>query len=1287
MDRATNETPNLIKLAYILLRIAPELIIKHIDRTYPGGLENAIKENKKILKQRLSTDEFRRVCQVEDQLQHNIHSYYHELVNNTILDGAVLDDLISKGIISIDEREKVKRCPNQSARNEMIIDLLKSRPCNVRDTLIDALHKSGHVDNDLLDRIMDTKVDTKVEKLKQSEINEWSIRLEKNYFVLVQQTTSLESVVDSLISSEVLSIDDSSDIMSIANRSDQVRELIGKIRNKTAYDNFLCALRQDEVNDQLAEMLETTEISEEEKRSRIAAKLNCPIFKAISIDIAIVMYTVILDTKPHNIQLDKPKSSDDCELKTLQNYYNSIIDVQDIGDEQYDEMLNKVAGIMERIFGSSQELYFKIELLEHLGTEVIHEMHKILRNMKDNAVIKSLQMKIKDMEEDSKESIPKNVRLTQLNAIEQWIHYDKTFAETKASEEVVAAIENHSCVTIIGSPGSGKTATSQHVALIYMQKGYQLVPIDSPDEIITYGNPNKQQIFVYDDILGVFGVDHDKLDRLERKREMLMLVLENDSKLIMTCRKSVFKASEMLCTFQSTKVFFLKNVVDLENKQFCISEDEKQCILKMHCFSVGMNPNTYSSWSFESANIMFPLLCRLFANEKKYQDIGLRFFNEPHECLYEKLDEMKCRNKIYYAALVLCMINKGKLSEDDFPEIKVKQLIYRTCRLNDGTPKLDLIDALDHMLETYVTQCDGVFRFIHDCIFEVTASHFGNQYPNLIIEYLDSNYIAHKVRFISEESNQCMHVKVLKQHYSSLGNRIYRDITNMELFDVFMNKSLTYEPFLNFFLKMLRKKPYEEIKDLFLSIQTGSISTHIVNQGENVIEKEMNKDKFRDSFVLRSQDILLDKIVKTDNSVIYQIRVLSWIVYYRHTLLLEFIIDLVMSNNESIDIIVKTSETEQTRLLILACFSGDLEMLRLIQNYVNPKCINRALLPIDAGWPEKKKNPHRCKTPLSAACLRGDLASIEELLKLGADVNMPDSAYLLPILAAAYSCHWDAMDLLIKHNGDINKGNHSGTPPLILAATVGHTEAILQLLKRGATVNLCKNDGTSAVHRASDRGHLEVLRVLVQKGGDINLCNHDGESPLFIASENGHLEIVKYLLQTDANVNFSNNTSRSPIFAACNQNHLDVVTVLLENNAHVDCVDKNNRTPLYIASRKGRVKLIRTLYKYGANPNICDNHGRSPLSIATTNGHKEASKVLLKNGAHVNLPDVNNISPLFLASGNTDLQGLLLHYGADKTIKPYLSYMIQSHINGCKKYYLVILGLISTLLAFLIIFY
>ncbi|XP_052088568.1 uncharacterized protein LOC127725549 [Mytilus californianus] len=697
MDRTNKETPNHIKLAYILFRMSPELIIKHIDRTYPGGLEHAIKENKEILKERLSTDEFRQVCQIEVQLQHMIHPYYHELVNNTTLDGSVLDCLISKGVISLEEREKVKRCPNQSARNKMIIDLLMNRPYNVRDTLIDALRNSGLQNSCLTEKIINTKVDAAAKNLKRSEINECTIRLEKNYFMLVQQTTSLESVIDSLISTEVLSIDDSSDIMSTANRSDQVRELIGKIRNQTAYKHFLCALRLDEVNKQLAEVLETTAVSEEEKHS--AAIMDSPIFRTISIDIAIVMYKVIIDIKSQNIQLDMNKNIVDGELERLQYYCNDIIDVQEISDEQYDGILKSVAYIIARICCSSQELSFEVEL----STEVINEMHKVLQNMKDNAVIKSLQRKLKDIEEDGKECIPENVRSSHLKVIEQWIPYEKTFAVTKASEEVMSAINKHNCVMIIGSPGSGKTATSHHVALIYMQKGYQLVPVYSPSEIIKYGNANKKQIFLYDDILGVFGVNPDKVNKLERRQELLLSVLENGSKLIMTCRKSVFKATEMLCAFQSTTVFFLKHVVDLESTQFCVSEDEKRCILKKHCSEVGINPNKYTSWSFESANIMFPLLCRLFANEKKYQDIGLRFFNEPHECLYEKLDELKCRSKTHYAALVLCMINKGKLSEDDFPEIKVKQLVYNKCRLNDGTPELDLLDALDHMLETYVT--------------------------------------------------------------------------------------------------------------------------------------------------------------------------------------------------------------------------------------------------------------------------------------------------------------------------------------------------------------------------------------------------------------------------------------------------------------------------------------------------------------------------------------------------------------------------------------------------------
>jgi hypothetical protein len=52
------------------------------------------------------------------------------------------------------------------------------------------------------------------------------------------------------------------------------------------------------------------------------------------------------------------------------------------------------------------------------------------------------------------------------------------------------------------------------------------------------------------------------------------------------------------------------------------------------------------------------------------------------------------------------------------------------------------------MSETYFTNVETEFTFMHDFIFEVIAYHYGCQNKHQIIKYLSSNYIANKVTTI-----------------------------------------------------------------------------------------------------------------------------------------------------------------------------------------------------------------------------------------------------------------------------------------------------------------------------------------------------------------------------------------------------------------------------------------------------------------------------------------------------------------------------------------------------------
>jgi hypothetical protein len=52
--------------------------------------------------------------------------------------------------------------------------------------------------------------------------------------------------------------------------------------------------------------------------------------------------------------------------------------------------------------------------------------------------------------------------------------------------------------------------------------------------------------------------------------------------------------------------------------------------------------------------------------------------------------------------------------------------------------------------------------------------------------------------------------------YLPLAERLYTDIQSMNLFDVFMNKSLQHGPFLDVFEGMLKTKPFDKFESLIL---------------------------------------------------------------------------------------------------------------------------------------------------------------------------------------------------------------------------------------------------------------------------------------------------------------------------------------------------------------------------------------------------------------------------------------------------------------------------------------
>ncbi|CAG2184366.1 unnamed protein product [Mytilus edulis] len=101
-------------------------------------------EKKELLKQPYTT-QYQTHSEVKDQEHHEHHDltgYYDELLDNTVLDKMVLDNLISRCILMIEDREEIIKPTTQRERNKVLLDILTERPYPTFHLFKDVLQES-----------------------------------------------------------------------------------------------------------------------------------------------------------------------------------------------------------------------------------------------------------------------------------------------------------------------------------------------------------------------------------------------------------------------------------------------------------------------------------------------------------------------------------------------------------------------------------------------------------------------------------------------------------------------------------------------------------------------------------------------------------------------------------------------------------------------------------------------------------------------------------------------------------------------------------------------------------------------------------------------------------------------------------------------------------------------------------------------------------------------------------------------------------------------------------------
>jgi len=141
------------------------------------------------------------------------------------------------------------------------------------------------------------------------------------------------------------------------------------------------------------------------------------------------------------------------------------------------------------------------------------------------------------------------------------------------------------------------------------------------------------------------------------------------------------------------------------------------------------------------------------------------------------------------------------------------------------------------------------------------------------------------------------------------------------------------------------------------------------------------------------------------------------------------------------------------------------------------------------------KRNHRGETPLHCSAIKGNVALVRKLLRMGADPNTQDNAGWSPLHEACNRGNLSVAKLLLRHGAQVNCNGMGKETPLHDAARNGHYQVVRLLLLNGADPDLLNGDGRTALSVASDFNNPctnpELVSVVKLLKGELALGDPD----------------------------------------------------------------------------------------------------------------------------------------------------------------------------------------------------
>ena len=349
-------------------------------------------------------------------------------------------------------------------------------------------------------------------------------------------------------------------------------------------------------------------------------------------------------------------------------------------------------------------------------------------------------------------------------------------------------------------------------------------------------------------------------------------------------------------------------------------------------------------------------------------------------------------------------------------------------------------------------------------------------------------------------------------------------------------------------------------------------------------------------------------------------------------------------------------------------------------------------------------------SPLVDAASRGDIETVQQMLRAGADVSAAQGDGMTALHWAADRGDTALAEMLIFAGANLEAGTRIGHyTALHIATRRGRLGVANALISAGADVMASTtNSGVLPIHLAAASGNADLTALLLRAGADVDAIESAwGQTPLVFASAVNRIEVMSVLLDAGADPSITSksvDTAKMEKADKAAENRLEQflaefkakegggpnwqpqpsqVQAAVEASREIqrkwpdvpnptcDDDDPENEAAEEEDSNNKCINVVT----YNADGEPIDGYpvennsdepkpptygelvggwgGLAPLHHAIRQGHTDAVLTLIERGADVNQPTAgDHTSPLLLAAinGQFDLVPLLIELGADPNL-------------------------------------